>query len=222
MKKTKKTIFTIKPPGYSPLKEKLEADLKDLFSIIEDAYFSYEIWWILVSKESRDKYFAKMLQYKDFFQPTAFAHINSFIVNLYKLFETRRDTLNFPRLIKEAKSLNIFNPAQIEFELKEAKNIWIKIGILRNKLFAHKNYQLDRKTIYNEAQINPNNIKYLIELNLIIFNALWISLGKTKKNIDEFSTRDTNKLFADLSKINTQQRNTADFSPPPSASGKSR
>ncbi len=203
MNKTKKIIFTTKVSGYSPLKNKLKTDLKDIFSIIEDARFSYEIWWILVSKDGRGKYFQEMLHYKEFFQPTAYAHITSLIVNLYKLFETRKDTLNFPRLIKEAKSLNIFNPKQIESELKEAKDLWIKIVILRNKLFAHKNYQLDRKTIYKEAKIKPNHIKRLIELDLIIFNALWNSLGKKSKNIDNFSTRDINKLFADLSKINT-------------------
>lgn len=199
--RNKKVVFQKPGKKYNHNKEKLKKDLDDIFTIIKDAHFSYEIWWILVSKEGRGKHFKEMLNYKEFFQPTAFAHIISFTINLYKLFETRKDTLNFPRIIKNAKCLNIFDPKQIGKELKEAKDLWKKICVLRNKLFAHKNYHLNKNAIYKEAKIKPNNIKRLIELYLIIFNAMWKKVGGKSKTINCFSSRDAHKLFKDLAKI---------------------
>jgi len=201
MDKTTKIVFLTKGQKYSPKKESLISDLKELYSIIENAHFSYEIWWILISKDGREKYFSSMLHYKEFFQPTALAHITSIVINLYKLFEARKDTLNFQRLIKEAEWLGFFDSHRISNELKEAKDFWIKISRLRNKLFAHKNYRLTRKAIYKEAGITPNQIKRFIKLSLIIFNTLWSSLGRKAKKIEEFSTRDTYKVLEDLAKM---------------------
>lgn len=201
MNKTTEIVFVNKRIRCSQEKENLVRDLKDIFSIIEDANDSYEIWWILVSDDGRKKYFWKMFHYKEFFQPTAYAHIISIVINLYKLFETRKDTLNFQRLIKEAEKMGLLDSKQIKNELEEAKALWIKISILRNKLFAHKNYHLTREAIYREAKINPNQIKRLIELSLIIFNSLWTCLRKKSKGIAELSTRDTNRVLEELKKI---------------------
>ncbi len=200
MNKTTKIVFIRKGDRYSQERENLISDLKNILSIIEDAHYSYEIWWILVSSDDRNKYFRHMVHYKEFFQPTAHAHITSIVINLYKLFETRKDTLNFQRLIKETEKIGLLDSKEIKSECKEAKDLWKKISILRNKLFAHKNYRLTREAIYREAKINPNQIKRLIELSLIIFNALWISLGEKPKEIDKFSTRDTNSLLDELLK----------------------
>lgn len=183
---------------YSQEQEDIINNLKDILLIIEDAHYSYEIWWILVSKDGRNKYFSKMLHYKEFFVPTARAHLASIVVNLYKLYETRDDTLSIPKIIKEAEKIKLLDSKQIAGEFKKAKELWIKICTLRNKYIAHKNYQLTKGAIYKEAKITPNQIKELIDISLIIFNKLWVCLGKQPHEIDEFTTRDTKKLFDDL------------------------
>jgi len=213
-----KVVFVNKGSVYSPEKDRLISELKDIFSIIEDSHFSYEIWWILVSEEGRKKHFRQMLHYKEFFQPTAYAHIISFVINLYKLFETRKDVLSLKKITKDAERLGFFDATQIKRESEEVKGIWIKIGILRNKLFAHKNYHLTIEDIYREARINPNQIKRLIELSLIIFNALWRSLGMRPKTIEEFSTRDTRKVLEDLSRLREFRRHTTEFGINPTVS----
>lgn len=196
----KKIIFLSEDKKRSQHTENFKNDLKDILLIVEDAHYSYEIWWILVSRDGRKRFFKQMLHYKEFFQATAYAHIALVIINLYKLFETRKDTLNFNKLIRETEKRGLFDPKQINNELKEARRLWKKIGILRNRLFAHKNYLLTKEAIYKEAEINPNQIKKLIDLSLKIFNSLWISLGESPKKIDDFSTRDTNKILEDLSR----------------------
>ena len=74
--------------------------IKNLQDTIITAYHNYEIWWIYKSKDTRPIYLDVMNKYLAFFSTSIHAHFVAMIVALYRLYETRKDTINIPGLIK--------------------------------------------------------------------------------------------------------------------------
>ncbi len=181
--------------------EKLLKNLDELFRIIFDARSNYEIWWIYVSKEGRDEYFKVFLHYKEFFETSAYAHISMVAVSLYKLFETRDDTVNFKNIINDALGLKIVDDADMQKlnpAIEKAKTIWIKINQLRSYLFAHRAKELTVKEIYNNANLTPDQIKELTELSLEILNYVAVKAGQKERKFESFTLRDTHRLLKTL------------------------
>ncbi len=198
MNKVTKTVFVRKGQNHSPQKERLIGDLKELFSIIEDAHYSYEIWWILISRDGRKKYLRAMLRYKEFFEPIARSTLTSMVIALFKLYEHKNNRLSLDIALKEAHSLRLIDSKlnkKLKRKIIEASTIWKKICILRHNLLAHRHHTLTKNEIYKLAKITPNQIKQLINLSLKIFNTLWTSLENKPKAIKEFTSRDTYRVL---------------------------
>ena len=104
-----KIIFRKKGEKYSPEKENLREKLNTFFTIIQDAHYSYEIWWVLIGDEGRKEYFQTFLHFKEFFEPVAYANLASMMIALYKLYEDRGGTLNFKKLFAEAHQLKLID-----------------------------------------------------------------------------------------------------------------
>jgi len=201
MDKLPKTVFLRKGQSYSPEKETLANDLKELFSIIEDAHYSYEIWWILINRDGRKKYFRAMLHYKEFFEPVARSTLTSMAVALFKLYEYKNNRLSFNKVLKEVQELKLIDNKlnkKLKRKIKEANAIWKKICILRHNLLAHRHYKLTKTEIYKIAEITPNQIKRLIELSLKIFNTLWTRSNNKPKKIEPVASRDTHRVLETL------------------------
>jgi len=196
-----KVVFVRKGEKYSPEKAEIRGKLNDFFSIIQNAHYSYEIWWILISKDGKGKYFNAYLHFKEFFEPVAYSNLTSMIIALYKLYENRRDTLNFEKLYNKVDKLELLDKnSKNNFmkRQKECKNIWKKVTIIRSNLLAHRNYKLTRNQIYKKAKLSPNQMKRLIELSLKNFNALWLKVEKYPKKLDNFTNRDTLQVLKAL------------------------
>jgi len=202
--KTKPTKIYFVSPGKKPStreEEKLQEDLRELFSIISDAWNSYEIWLILIHKNNRGNYFQSLFHFKNFFEPCAFAHINMLIVDLYKLYD--RKNLSLPKILKDAQTIGILSRSEVEKmdrKIKEAKLIWSKITILRSNLFAHRSCKLTKSAIYKKAKIKPNHIKRLIELSVKIFNMVYVKVHKRRRNLDDGTRQYTHKLLQLINK----------------------
>ncbi|MCG2706345.1 MAG: hypothetical protein L6254_02205 [Candidatus Omnitrophica bacterium] len=123
------------------------------------------------------------------------------VVSLYKLFEKRKDTVNFKNIIKDALRLKIINDADIQKlnpTIEKAKTIWIKINQLRSYLFAHRTKELTVEDIYKKANIKPDEIKELTDLSLEILNYIALKAGQKKHKFESFTLRDTHRLFKTL------------------------
>ena len=201
MSKPTKIIFLKPGEKYYPEKEKFKNDLDELFLIIQDAHYAYEIWWILIGKEWRRQYFKVFLNFKEFFEPIARANLTAMVIALFKLYEGKNSTLNFTKILNKAEqlgSLNIATNNKLKRKLSEVKKIWKKICILRHNFLAHRNYFMTKEEIYKLAKITPDQIKRMIDLSIKIFNTFWMKIEKYPRRIDKFTSRDTLRILKAL------------------------
>src|SRR4030095_7155848 len=122
------------------MKNLQENYIKPLALIIRSASFHFDIWWVYKEKNSSSKYLEVLREYPQFFNNSLEAHFLAMVVELYKLFETRKDTVNFPTLIgviRQDKLLDKKLLGEVESSLTALKPIWVKITVLRSELFAH-------------------------------------------------------------------------------------
>ena len=82
------------------MKTQIEQYVKEVQHTCLVAGLNYEIWWTYKEKKSRKRFVDILNKYPLFFQTSLHAHFVAMIVALYRLFETRQDTVNFSGLIK--------------------------------------------------------------------------------------------------------------------------
>lgn len=182
-------------------KKKLIEDLKKLFSIIEDARYSYDIWQLVVIWEGELEYADVISEYADFFRPIDKSVFALMVVSLYKIYEPRDTRLSFKTIFKIGISLKIVNwdsDNELERNLKEADLLWKKICIIRSNLLAHRCYKMEIEEIVKKAKLTRPEIKRLIELSIRIFNTFWISLGEKPKGINEYTSIYTSRILGIL------------------------
>lgn len=175
-----------------------------LANIITSASLHYDIWWVYKEKDSRAKYVDILNEYPDFFKTSLQAHFLSVVVELYKLFETRKDTINFPGLIKLLNENNLLAPdilKQIDAEKRSLKVLWKKIAILRSELFTHTSIDLSYSEVFKKAGITPNNIRELIERSKRFLNQISEGLERNTYIFDFEATEDTVRVLEDLKNI---------------------
>lgn len=181
-------------------KEKLIEDMEELFLIIKDAYYAFDIW-LMVSRDGRREYAEVLIQYSDFFEPVAKSALTLMGVSLYKIYETKDDRLSFNTILKEVEKFGIIDfsfKEKLECKMKRAKLLWRKVKILRSCFLAHRSYNLTIREICGMANITPNQIKRMIKLSVKIFNALWVKLGKAPKKTDEYTAMYTSRILGIL------------------------
>jgi len=175
--------------------------IKALANTITSASLHFDIWWVYKEKDSREKYVDTLNEYLNFFKTSLQAHFLSLVVELYKLFETRKDTINFPRLIKLLNENNLLAPdilKQIDTEKRSLKVLWKKIAILRSELFAHTSIDLSYSEVFKKAGITPNSIRELVERSKQFLNQISEGLERNTYIFDFEATEDTVRVLEDL------------------------
>lgn len=184
-------------------KSEIQGHIKNLRDTIITANLNYEIWWIYMSKDTRSKYINIMNNYRSFFSTSTHAHFVTMIIVLYRLYETCKNTINIPQLIKLMeqngylsdelkKEINTFYP--------KAKQIWIKVGIIRSEVFAHANKDSNTDKSVRKANIKYRNFKELIELSITILNLLTQNFDKSFHAFTLSAEEDTKNLLDTLLK----------------------
>ena len=173
------------------------------------AGLNYEIWWFYKEKDNRKKFVDTLRIYKPFFEISLHAHFVAMIIAIYKLFETRSDTVNMHQLIGLLKEEEGVIPQRkiqkIESKIKEIKPLWIKVSILRNNLFGHRSNTLDFEEIWNEAEITPNKLKKLIDESKKILNEITSLWGNFGYAFNESATQSTINLLENLKRLNEEK-----------------
>lgn len=190
------------------MKEKINQHIKELQNAITVAGLNYEIWWVYKEKESRARFVDTLNDYPLFFQTSLHAHFVAMIIALYRLFETRQDSVNVPQLVKMIKdqaSVSEIDIQNIEAEISQIKPLWVKVSILRNKLFGHKSNALDNEEIWKEAKVTPNEFRDLIDESKKILNHLTSLWDRSGHAFNLSSKKDTIKLLEDLKKLNKER-----------------
>ena len=140
--------------------------IRNLQHTLMVAEHNYNIYWIYKGAETQPIYVDSMNHYIGFFYISMHAHFVACIIALYRLFETRQDSISFTRLLKVL-GPEFFTGLPQDFgqRLDRSKAIWIKIAILRNNVFGHQNADSSGLDLFQQARINCDEIKEIIQLS---------------------------------------------------------
>jgi hypothetical protein len=191
-----------------PMKDEIQKNVKELQHAITVAGLNYEIWWVYKEKESRKRFVDTLNAYGLFFQTSLHAHFVAMIVSLYRLYETRKDTINLSQLIKLLKnksSIPSHEIRRIESEIKQIKPLWVKVSVLRNNMFGHRSNALDHEGVWKEANVTPNQLKKLIDETKRILNEMTSLWDRSSHAFNLTATEDTIKLLEDLKRLNEER-----------------
>jgi hypothetical protein len=176
--------------------------IAELENTIIVAGLNYDIWWGYKNK------FRKQLlnaddHYPLFFQTSLHAHFIALIIALYRLFEKRTDTVNFYSILDILQQSSQFTQKDIENimrRIERLKPLWIKIGILRNKVFGHRTNKFDI-TPWQQASISANEIRKLIKDAQKLLNHISQKWDRNTFAFNLSATSDTRQLLEDIWKF---------------------
>lgn len=165
------------------------------------AWFNYEIWWVYKSADTRPEYLGTMNAYPLFFQASLHAHFVALLVELYRLFETRHDTYNIPGFLKLLGQQGAV-PSEVETGLQEmyeeAKPLWVKVSILRNKAFGHRSKAHTVGEVFAEAGVRPDDLRSLVEVTRRLLNAATQAESRTTHAFNLSARGDTLRMLDHL------------------------
>ncbi len=184
-------------------KSEIGQHINEIQHAIVVAGLNYDIWWTYKVKKYRAMLLDADGTYPLFFKTSLHAHFVAMIVALYRLFETRTDTVNFNQLVILIEQNNQLSGTEINGLKKRISNLnplWIKIGILRNKIFAHATNQSINP--WQEAKMTGNDLKKMIRRCQILLNLVSSRWDRSSYVFNLSAKTDTRNLLKDLRKLN--------------------
>lgn len=175
--------------------------IKELQDAATAAGLNYEIWWVLKSSDTRPKYIAVMNRYHGYFMVAIHAHFVAMLLALYRIYETRDDTHNFPTLLDRLEAdaaLDAVVVDSLRAQHKALKPLWVKVSILRNDVFGHRSLKLDTDAAFAKAGVTGNELKDLVERTKAMLNELTGALRDSMHAFNLSATRDTLRMLDDL------------------------
>lgn len=175
--------------------------ISELRHTVTVAGLNHDIWWVYKSKNTRPAYIETMNRYSLFFQTSIHAHFVALLVALYRLYETRDDTFNIPSLLKILKEQRALAEATLQLldgVYKEAKPLWIKVSILRNKAFGHGSVAQTVEQVFNEAGVTPDELRDLVEMTQRLLNELTRAWDNSSHAFNLGARDDTLRLLQNL------------------------
>ena len=154
----------------------VEQFLEELRQTATVACLNHEIWWVYKHQETRAKYIGAMNRFNPHFHTALHAHFVATIVALYRLYETRNDTYNVPRLMAALDTELGQDPAAMsaakDLYQTEIKPLWIKVSILRNNAFGHRSTEMSVEQAFQQANVTPDQLAELIQKTKELLNNL--------------------------------------------------
>jgi hypothetical protein len=188
--------------------DEIEKNVRELQHAIVVAELNYEIWWVCKEKNSRTRFVDVLNYYPLYFQVSLHAHFVAMIISLYRLYETRKDTMNLPqlvRLLKKHSSLSTQEIKSMELDINSVKPLWQKVSILRNNMFGHRSNKLDDDDVWKKASVTPNQFKKLIDDSKRILNRITRLWARSSHAFNLSATHDAERLLEDLKKLNEKK-----------------
>jgi len=185
----------------SDINKMIELNNNDLLHVLNNAFFNYKSWWILVGPD-RPKYVKILNNYNLYFRTSINSHLTTLIISLYKIYDKRKDTNNIRRLIKIVNKDKSFTKEELNIlneKYESAFEIWEEVKILRHNYFAHLKYDLGKDEIFKDAKIKPDEFYELIMLSYDIFNIIRKHFNEPEIPLVS-PTNDLHKLLNNLKK----------------------
>ena len=183
------------------MSDEIEQYVDELRHTVTTAWLNYEIWWVYKGADTRPEFVDTMNSYKLFFYTSVHAHFVALLVALYRLYETREDTYNLPRflsLLKERAAVPEETLKELDALYAQAKPLWVKVSILRNKAFGHRSKAHSVADAFAEAGVTPNDLRDLAEVTRKLLNTATLAWKETSHAFNLSSRKDTLKMLQDL------------------------
>jgi len=184
--------------------DEIQLHVKELQHAIIVAKLNYEIWWIYKEKNSRKRFVDVLNYYPHFFQMSLHAHFVAMIIALYRLYETRKDTMNLPQLVKllrKHSDLSIDEIKSMESDIVRIRPLWQKVSILRNNMFGHRTNMFDADHVWKKASVASNQFKKLIDDSENILNRITHVWSRSSHAFNLSATQDAQRLLEDLKRL---------------------
>ena len=149
-----------------------------------------------------------MNSYLSFFQTSIHAHFVAMVIALYRLYETRPDTISLPQLLKVLNSDHLLSDDamnRVSELMQKAKPTWIKVGIIRSEVFAHLNDERNTEESFRKADIKYRQFKELIDLSKTIINVITQDYNRNTHAFNLSAEFDTKTLLTDLLSFRNQK-----------------
>jgi len=184
----------------------------DLRHTVALAGMNFDVWWTYKQRRDRARFVDVLNDYPLFFQTSLHAHFVAMIDALYRLYETRTDTFNFPQLlrrIEKEKAIKARPLAAIRSRLRAAKSAWVKVSVLRNNAFGHRANNQSVTDVFGVAKITPNELRGLIRRSKEIVNAISVELDGSTHAFNLGAQRDTRRVLTNLKRFRALRSNNA-------------
>lgn len=179
----------------------IEQYAKEMRHTATVAWLNYEIWWVYKSPETRPEYADTMNKYPLFFQTSLHAHFVALLMQLYHLYEKRKDTYNIPGFLKLLETRGAVDEATT-IKLREAyeqiRPLWLKVCILRNNAFGHRSTAKTVDEIFAQANVTPNELRDLVEATKKILNTATQAVAGVTHAFNSSSREDTLNVLQKL------------------------
>jgi len=183
----------------------IEKIVRELQHAIKVAKLNYEIWRVYKEKSSHLRFVDVLKKYPRYFETSLHAHFVAMIISLYRLYETRKDTMNLPqlvRLLKKHSTLPTQEIKSMESDIDSMKPLWQKVSMLRNNMFGHRSNKLNDDDVWKKASVTPNQLKKLIDDSKEILNKIKRLLDRSSHIFNLSATHDTVRLLEDFKRLN--------------------
>ena len=189
--------------------DKVKLYVQELQHSVQVAALNFDVWWVYKSKDTRPQYVETMNRYGLFFQTSIHAHFVALLVALYRIYETREDTYNIPSLIKTIKknaSLSTSALSAIQSIYDEARPLWKKVSILRNKAFGHRSKAHTVDEVFAEAGVSADELKRLVALTKDLLNEITHALYDSMHAFNLDATHATLRMLSDLKNLRDEKK----------------
>ena len=155
----------------------LESKFRELAHTYEQALLNFQICKLYDVKRKEFVNIMNQDGYLLFFRTSIHAHFVSFIFSMYRFYETNPKTHNIKNLLRDLrKVINVEDEdrfSEIEKIVMAVKPFWVKVSIVRNKAFGHRNSNKSIDEIFNEANVTIEDLEYLLVKSLEIICILY-------------------------------------------------
>jgi hypothetical protein len=185
--------------------DEIEKNIEELQDAILFAKWNYEIWLVCNEKNSRKRFVDVLDDYPLYFQTSLRANFVAMIISLYRLYETREDTINIPQLLRLLKKRNNISGQEIESmesDVKSMRPLWKKVSILRNNLFGHRSNKLVDEDVWKKANVTPDQLKRLIDDSKGLLNKMTRLWDRRSHAFNLSVSYDAVRLLEDLKRLN--------------------
>lgn len=132
--------------------------------MLTQAQIDLDMWMSMQNvRADQDVHILINRRYAMFYLSAQNAFFNSLVTILYALFEKRRDTVNFWTLRKTIpESADVAVLSEINKRYEEIKDIWIRIGIIRNEVVGHQSLERTVRESHAFADLKIKDLRQMI------------------------------------------------------------